>query len=108
MTDKQLDTYKQELKNAIFALNRKRMIGLNLFDTQECCLSYNIFFLSTFVDYLDSRFLLGNQNEYYHNILNYCSLLEYSELANEIMSTNYKPTFMLDATNNQSIINGGF
>ena len=108
MTELQLNSYKEEIKKSIFALHKKRVNKWKLFDTQEKCLEYNIFILSTYINFLDNYFLFGLQSEYNNNIIDYCSLINYSELVNSILGTNYKPTFLTDVVNNKSLIDGGY
>lgn len=108
MTELEFNNYKIEVKKSIFALTKKKVNKWKLFDKHDKCLSFNIFILSTYIDFLDNYFLLGSQSEYSNNIIDYCSLIRYSELANSIMGTNYKPTFLLDVSNNKSIIDGGY
>ena len=108
MTELQFNSYKGEIKRSIFALTKKRVNKWKLFDKQEKCLEYNIFILSTYINFLDNYFLFGLQSEYDNNIIDYCSLIRYSELVNKILGTNYKPTFLIDVVNNKSIIDNGY
>ena len=108
MTESQLLYYKEEIKKSIFAMTKKKVNKWKLFDNQERCLEYNIFILSTYINFLDNYFLFGLQSEYDNNIIDYCSLVNYSELVNKILGTNYKPTFLTDVVNNKSLIDNGF
>ena len=108
MTEEQLNSYRGEIKRGIFLSTKKKINKWKLFDKQEKCLEYNIFILSTYINFLDNYFLFGLQSEYDNNIIDYCSLIKYSELVNKILGTNYKPTFLTDVVNNKSLIDNGF
>ena len=108
MTELQLNSYNEEIKRSIFALTKKRVNKWKVFDKQERCLEYNIFILSTYINFLDNYFLFGLQSEYDNNIIDYCTLIRYSELVNKILGTNYKPTFLTDVVNNKSLIDNGY
>ena len=106
MTELDLKEYKDTLKTHLFSLHKKRITELKLFSKEHCCLKYNIFVLNAFIDFLDNNLYLGLLSEYDNNIIEYCSLIDYVELVNKALNTDYKPTFLIDVTNNKSITHG--
>lgn len=108
MTVEELHNYKLELKTALGVLNLKRVLSWNIF--QKRCIKTTLYIniLTSYIDFLENHLIMTISDEYEMNILEYCDLIKYSETINKILKTNYKPTFLLDKTNNKSILDGGY
>lgn len=107
MLTEEFEDYKVTMKNHLMDLHQTRINKQKIF-ARDVCGFYKIQILTAFVDFLDNYYIFTTLDAYDDNIIEYCSLINFMELTNKILKTNYKPTFLLDVSNNQSIINGGY